>query len=170
MTHPEAIRASLAASRDEGASFPVAWEIATTAHPLDDFMEGHFDEGRDSEGRDFPKWLRNVWEWAYDSKPFSRGQKPVRLEPRNTYAEGTRKPLGPRASSRQCVCLHDAVDTRGHDPDCALYGSRRCKSGDRCNRAGGRGITGRFCEHHADELRRIGDKHNLGAEFDFAAR
>lgn len=177
-------RESLALSRDEGAPFPVAWEIATTEHPLEDFMEGYFNEGRDSEGNDFAVWLRSVWEGAYESKAFSRGQKPTRLEPRNTYAEGVRSPHSGSQTPSHGINSQTWASTEtdgglsnpsagtesprgGVGIDTRVTPPKRCKSGDRCDRDGGHGLTGLFCEHHAGELARIRKVHGLDEAFDW---
>lgn len=142
-------RESLALSRNAGLPFTAAWEIATTEHPLEDFMEGAFKDGRDSEGKDFALWLREVWEGAYTQRPFTAKEKPTRLDPHMGVSEGVSAPY---------------VAPQGHS---RLSKSERCKSGDRCDRLGGHGITRRFCEHHAAELEGIRRRHKLDEAFDW---
>lgn len=149
MNWPADVRESLTLSRNAGLPFAAAWEIATADHPLEDFMEGCFIRNRDTEGKDFPLWLRNVWEGAYTQRPFKAKEKPTRLEPHLDMPEAVS--VSPVASQ---------TPSQANVP-------KRCKSGDRCGRLGGYGFTRLFCEHHAGELRAISDRHKLAEGFDF---
>jgi hypothetical protein len=185
---PALIRESLTLSRNAGLPFPVAWEIATTDHPLEDFMEGCFSpEHRDTEGKDFKAWSVEIWRKAYEGH--SPAKKPTRLEPSGMPSIGVSVAYNGsqghgndlHGESRTVDEAYDSsrgkagdelskVKLRGSSPRLPTASPRRCKSGDRCDREGGHGTTGKFCERHAGELERIRRVHGLDQGFDWDER
>lgn len=131
MTHPVRVRESLAESRDAGWSFAEAWAVVLDEDPLEDFMEGYFPEGRDSEGQGFAAWCESLWKAAYESKPLSRGQKATRLEPHGARSLAVRDAYrGPQAPALPVQREHVA----------------RCRAGRGCERPATHGRFRHFCQ------------------------